>query len=119
MTVPSASAAATALVVAPRVEPMESVSPSSAISVEHDPMPQSFADVVALFDKRREAVIRSHLRERVHLIAFEPGRIEFRPAEGVPANLANRISQLLGEWTGQRWLVAPSKASTGGEPTLR
>jgi len=82
-------------------------------------MPQSFADVVALFDKRREAVIRSHLRERVHLLAFEPGRIEFRPAEGAPANLANRISQLLGEWTGERWLVAPSKASTGGEPTLR
>jgi DNA polymerase-3 subunit gamma/tau len=82
-------------------------------------MPRSFAEVVALFDKRREAVIRSHLRERVHLIAFEPGRIEFRPADGAPANLANRISQLLGEWTGERWLVAPSKAATGGEPTLR
>jgi DNA polymerase III subunit gamma/tau len=82
-------------------------------------MPQSFADVVALFDKRREVVIRSHLRERVHLLAFEPGRIEFRPADGAPANLANRISQLLGEWTGKRWLVAPSKASAGGEPTLR
>jgi DNA polymerase III subunit gamma/tau len=118
MTVPSASAAATALVVAPRIEPMESVSPSSAISVEHDPMPQSFAEVVALFDKRREALIGSHLRERVHLIAFEPGRIEFRPAEGAPSNLANRISQLLGEWTGARWLVARSEAPTG-EPTLR
>jgi DNA polymerase-3 subunit gamma/tau len=119
VTVPSASAAATALVATPRAEPVESVSPPPATSVEHDPMPQSFADVVALFDKRREAVIRSHLRERVHLLAFEPGRIEFRPADGAPANLANRISQLLGEWTGERWLVAPSKASAGGEPTLR
>jgi DNA polymerase III subunit gamma/tau len=116
---PSASAAATALVAAPRAEPVESVSLPQASAVEHDPMPQSFAEVVALFDKRREAVIRSHLRERVHLIAFEPGRIEFRPAEGAPSNLANRISQLLGEWTGERWLVAPAKASTGGEPTLR
>jgi DNA polymerase III subunit gamma/tau len=102
-----------------RVEPEESTNPPPASSVDHEPMPQSFADVVALFDKRREAVIGSHLRERVHLIAFEPGRIEFRPADGAPANLANRISQLLGEWTGERWLVAPSKASTGGEPTLR
>jgi len=81
-------------------------------------MPQSFAEVVALFDRRREAVIRSQLREHVHLIAFEPGRIEFRPAEGAPSNLANRISQLLGEWTGERWLVARSEAASG-EPTLR
>jgi DNA polymerase-3 subunit gamma/tau len=81
-------------------------------------MPQNFAEVVGLFDKRREPVIRSHLREHVHLIAFEPGRIEFRPADGAPSNLANRISQLLGEWTGERWLVARSEA-TSGEPTLR
>ena len=81
-------------------------------------MPQSFAEVVALFDKRREAVIRSHLREHVHLVAFEPGRIEFRPDEGAPSNLANRISQLLGEWTGERWLVARSEAARG-ELTLR
>src|SRR6202011_4664491 len=108
---PTASATATALVAAPRTEPVASVSPPRANSVEHDPMPQSFAEVVALFDQRREAVIRSHLRERVHLIAFEPGRIEFRPAEGAPANLANRISQLLGEWTGERWLVARSESA--------
>ena len=111
--------AATALAAALRVEPEASTNPPPASAVEHDPMPQNFAEVVALFDKRREAVIRSHLRERVHLLAFEPGRIEFRPADGAPANLANRISQLLGEWTGERWLVAPSKASAGGEPTLR
>ena len=92
VTVPPTPAVATALVAAPRLEPVQSASPPPANSVEHDPMPQSFADVVALFDKRREAVIRSHLRERVHLIAFEPGRIEFRPADGAPANLANRIS---------------------------
>jgi len=113
-----ASSAVSLLAAAPRVEPDESASRSPTSSLEHDPMPQSFAEVVALFDKRREAVIRSHLREHVHLIAFEPGRIEFRPADGAPNNLANRISQLLGEWTGERWLVARSEAAPG-EPTLR
>ena len=88
-------------------------------SVEHDPMPQSFAEVIALFDRRREALIRFHLREHVHLIAFEPGRIEFRPASGAPSNLANRVSQLLSEWTGERWLVARSEVEGQGEPTLR
>jgi DNA polymerase-3 subunit gamma/tau len=113
-----ATTAVGSLAAAPRVEPSERTNPSPKSSVEYDPMPQSFAEVLALFDKRREAVIRSHLREHVHLIGFEPGRIEFRPADGAPSNLANRISQLLAEWTGERWLVARSEA-TSGDPTLR
>jgi len=84
---------------------------------ERDPMPQSFAEVVALFDKRREPVIRSHLLSQLHLVHFEPGRIEFRPAAGAPRDLANRLGQLLSEWTGMRWLIAVSEAE--GEPTLR
>ncbi len=87
--------------------------------VEYDPTPQSFGEVISLFDQRREALIRSHLREHVHLIAFEPGRIEFRPTAGAPNNLANRMSQLLSEWTGKRWLVARSEDEGQGEPTLR
>ena len=79
-------------------------------------MPQSFQEVVALFDSRREALLRSHLWSQVHLIAFEPGRIEFRPEEGAPRDLANRLGQLLGEWTGVRWIVAVSQAA--GAPTL-
>jgi len=116
--VPPAPTAVSLLAAAPWVDPQEDTHPPPTSSVEHDPMPQSFAEVVALFDIRREAVIRSHLREHVHLIAFEPGRIEFRPADGAPSNLANRVSQLLGEWTGERWLVARSEPGTG-EPTLR
>jgi len=34
---------------------------SPAPALEYDPAPQSFAEVIALFDKRREALIRSHL----------------------------------------------------------
>src|SRR5437868_11718090 len=79
-------------------------------------MPQSFAELVALFDQRREALIRSHLWSHVHLVAFEPGRIEFRPAAAAPRDLANRLGQLLGEWTGTRWVVAVSQAE--GAPTL-
>jgi DNA polymerase III subunit gamma/tau len=72
---------------------------------------------LALFEERREAVMRSHLVSHLHLVRFEPGRIEFRPADGAPRDLANRLGQLLSEWTGTRWLVAISEAE--GEPTLR
>ncbi len=36
-----------------------------------------------------------------------------------PSNLANRMSQLLSDWTGKRWLVARSEDEGQGEPTLR
>jgi DNA polymerase-3 subunit gamma/tau len=91
--------------------------PPPAPRAAFEPMPQSFDEVIALFDKRREAVLRSHLAAHLHLVHFEPGRIEFRPAPDAPRDLANRLGQLLGEWTGTRWLVAISEAE--GEPTLR
>jgi DNA polymerase III subunit gamma/tau len=84
---------------------------------ERDPVPQSFTEVVALFEKRREALLRSHLWAHVHLVSFEPGRIELRPATAAPRDLANRLGQLLSEWTGIRWMIAVSEAE--GEPTLR
>jgi len=91
--------------------------PAPRSEYAHEPMPQSFAEVVALFDERREALLRSHLWSDVHLVQFEPGRIELRPASGAPLDLANRLGQALSEWTGNRWLVAVSEAE--GEPTLR
>jgi DNA polymerase-3 subunit gamma/tau len=91
--------------------------PVLGIQSVHDPMPQSFAEVIALFDKRREALLRSHLWSDVHLVHFEPGRIEVRPASSAPRDLTNRLGQLLSEWTGSRWLIAVSEAE--GKPTLR
>src|SRR3954451_23760637 len=81
-----------------------------------DPPPQNFAELVALFERRREMLLRSHLVSNVHPVSFEPGRIEFRPADAAPRDLANRLGQLLGEWTGMRWVVAVSQAA--GAPTL-
>ncbi|HUH85948.1 MAG TPA: DNA polymerase III subunit gamma/tau, partial [Stellaceae bacterium] len=103
--------AATASAAAPRLAEPE---PAMAARL---PQPQSFLEVVELFDKQREAMLRAHLYAHVHLVRFEVGRIEFRPAAGAPRDLPNRLGQLLGEWTGQRWVV--SIASEEGQPTLR
>jgi DNA polymerase III subunit gamma/tau len=98
------------------VAPTAPAQPQPPPTAELDGMPQSFAEVVALFDRRREALLRSHLWSHVHLVTFEPGRIEFRPQDGAPRDLANRLGQLLSEWTGARWIVAVSQAA--GAPTL-
>ena len=108
-----ASNLATAL---PAATPEAQTAAEIAAVAQFDAMPQSFAELIALFDQRREALIRSHLWSHVHLVAFEPGRIEFRPQEAAPRDLANRLGQLLGEWTGTRWVISVSQAE--GMPTL-
>src|SRR6516162_2980176 len=101
----------------PADKPMETLAPAPPRASAHEPMPRNFEELLALFDRRREAVLRSHLATNLHLVRFEHGRIECRLAPGAPANLTNRLGQLLSEWTGARWLVAISDEE--GQPTLR
>ncbi|HEU0215979.1 MAG TPA: DNA polymerase III subunit gamma/tau [Stellaceae bacterium] len=94
-------------------QPLAAASPTGPAV---DPMPQNFAELLALFEKRGEVITRAQLRSQLHLVAFEPGRIEFRPAENAPRDLSNRLMQRLREWTGVQWAVAISQAP--GAPTL-
>jgi len=80
---------------------------------------RGFEEIVALFEERREGVLTTHLRQDVHLVRFAPGRIEFRPGERAPRDLANRVGQLLSQWTGRRWIVSVTDTpGTPGAPTL-
>jgi DNA polymerase III subunit gamma/tau len=81
------------------------------------PQPQSFGDVVALFQTKREAILAAHLQSDVHLVQFEIGRIDFRPSDKAPSNLATRVAASLNEWTGKRWLVSVSTHE--GQQTLK
>ena len=80
------------------------------------PMPTSLEEVVALFETRGETLFAARLRAGVHVVRFAPGRIEFRPAEGAPGDLASRLGKELGALTGERWIVSVSGAS--GAPTI-
>jgi len=112
MRIGGAVSAVAAAIPAPETVPTA----QAAAAPEYDPMPQSFGEVIELFDRRREALTRAHLWSHVHLVAFEPPRIEFRPTDGAPRDLASRVMQHLGEWTGTRWTVVISQAA--GAPTL-
>jgi len=80
------------------------------------PNPRSFTDVVALFESKREARLVHHLMHHVHEVRCEPGLIEFRPEPQAPPDLAPRLSEYLGRWTGRRWIASVSRAE--GKPTL-
>ena len=92
----------------------EAPAPAAAPTV---PQPTSFLQVVELFEKSHEALLRAHLFAHVHLVRFEVGLIELRPDEGAPRDLPNKLGSLLSQWTGQRWVVSVSREV--GEPTLK
>ena len=72
--------------------------------------------MIALFRERKEMLLSASLANDVHLVRFDPGRIEFHPGPNAAPDLANKLSRLLSEWTGQRWLVSVSDAP--GAPSL-
>jgi DNA polymerase-3 subunit gamma/tau len=86
------------------------------------PQPDSFAAVAQLFAERREAILHAHIRNNLHLVRFDVGRIEVRPTEHAPPNLTNRMGELLTKWTGRRWVVSVSReegAQTLGQAAAR
>jgi DNA polymerase III subunit gamma/tau len=75
-----------------------------------------FEDVVAEARAERDALFMTQLESYVHLVRFEPGLIEFCPADGAPADLAGKLTERLLRWTGRRWAV--SLVQHEGRPTL-
>jgi DNA polymerase-3 subunit gamma/tau len=90
-------------VVAPRTE-VQSV-PDRATD------PQTFRALVEMFGARKQVDLRNHLYMNVHLVSYEPGRLEFRPREAAPRDLSGQVLGRLREWCGAHWSV-----SVGGAP---
>jgi DNA polymerase-3 subunit gamma/tau len=67
---------------------------------------QTFEDMLALIEARRDISLKLDVERFVRPISFRPGAIEYEPAPGAPANLAQRLVGRLKEWTGERWLIA-------------
>lgn len=82
-----------------------------------DKTPGSFAEAVALVRGARETMLANHLMDDVHLVSFEPGRIEINVREEAPPNLASRFAAVLEEVCGSRWIISISQEP--GAPTLR
>jgi DNA polymerase-3 subunit gamma/tau len=78
-----------------------------------------FPAVVALFKARREARFYAELYNNVRLVRFEQGRIELVLEPHAVDRLANRVGELLSEWTGRRWVVVVNtETAAPADPSL-
>jgi len=79
--------------------------------------PQSFEDVVKLVGEKREIALQMEIERYVRPVSFAPGRLTFEPVTGMSANLANKLSSRLKEWTGRQWFVI-ANGEGGGETVI-
>ena len=90
--------------------------PAPAAAPAGSPLPADLRALYELFMDKREGILATEIYRHLHLVAFEPGRIEARIGAGASATLVNRLSSLLSEWTGRQWFVTLSRQP--GDPSL-
>ncbi len=90
--------------------------PEQAVAEAAIADPENFPALVSLFATQREIQLRNHLHANVHLVSYEPGRLEFRPTNDAPKDLAGQVLNRLRGWCGNHWQVSVS--GDPGAPTL-
>ena len=65
-----------------------------------------FENILELVKQNRDVKLLTDIENGLRLVSYRPGYIEFTPTEFAPANLAQRLSNRLKEWTGSRWAVS-------------
>lgn len=101
--------------------------PEAAEQKKTEPAPlrlTTLTEIVGLLEQRREALIAGQLFQYAHLVRIEHniegdnpiGHLEFRIKPEASPKLAQNLSKVLQEITGQRWLITLS--AKPGQPTL-
>ncbi len=112
---PQAALAPAEAVIAP-APATRPAAPIESADIDAGNIPASFRELVALATRHRAIKLKTALMQDVHLVQFEPGRIEFRPSDTASPKLAAELGEALQAWTGTRWIV--SVVNSAGAPTL-
>ena len=83
--------------------------------VETDP--KTFLEVAKLVGGKGEAILRANIINNVHLVSFEPGRIEVGLGQHAKKELPYEMAKFLSETTSMRWVVTVSNQA--GDPPLQ
>ncbi|MEM6624446.1 MAG: DNA polymerase III subunit gamma/tau [Pseudomonadota bacterium] len=118
----SAQLAVVATQAMPAAAPAPQASAQPTPQVQTDTIPQALQAYPTLEDalslvKARDFRLHDQAETYLRLVRYRPGLIEFNPGPGAPADLANRLGQLLHAATGARWLVTITDQD--GQPTAR
>ncbi len=97
-------------------DPVPSAAPRASVEAAPSLRLDTLEDAVALAEKQRDITMKMALERQVHLVSFEDGKIEFKPAPGASPGLANDIQRKLSQWTNRRWICVISRED--GRPTL-
>lgn len=97
-------------------QPQEDIQQDTEAQPEPVTVIKTLPDVVALFEQHDEILLASQVRQFVHLVRLEEGRLEFRPGEQAPPKLAQDLSTKLKLYAGKRWMVTVS--GSPGQPTI-
>jgi DNA polymerase-3 subunit gamma/tau len=93
--------------------PLRQPLPAKALAAS---APENFEALVKLAGTR-DIGLRAKLEIYVRLIRYEPGLMEFAPAPGAPANLAQELRLACEAWTGRPWQIRQTLGPA--RPTLR
>ena len=91
--------------------------PSNELNHPRTPGGLTFKDIVDLFEKKREGLIHSKLVTQARLFSVTTGRLEMMKTKEIDDKFAAQVSKLLGEWTGQDWMV--SVVDREGDKTIQ
>jgi DNA polymerase-3 subunit gamma/tau len=97
--------------------PEPQVSQPAAAEPAGEPVsgPDTFEALIALLREKRDIALQSDIERYVRPAAFKPGSFTYRPLEGCPPDLGQRLARRLQEWTGARWAILASEDAEGGE----
>lgn len=104
---------------APFIKPEVIQPPAPQASQPSFVLPKDFKEVVALCQKHREPLLEGILRNDVHLINFELGKISFCLSSHAPKDLASRLKSHLKDWTGIEWEIIVQEKSENVYPSLQ
>lgn len=76
----------------------------------------TFEHVIELIRSSRDVKLLVDLETTLQLAAYQPGRIEFVPADRAPRDMAQRLGAKLQQLTGNRWAVIV--VNEGGAETI-
>jgi DNA polymerase-3 subunit gamma/tau len=99
-----------------RPQDMQVVAPRTEERPEPSVPVNSIQDIADLCGKNRDPVMKAKVRNFVHGVRLEPGKLDIRLGEGAPGTLPGELGVKLKEWTGIHWIVSLSKEQ--GQPTL-